>query len=684
MTTTRIDCVQVTGRDGLKGQTFSVRSKGCTIFAGPMGSGKSTRLEAIIAGIRGIADTASDTTRVYLGPAKPRAVVTVALNVGGVIKTIRRDAEKGPKTKEAKAADAEANVLCGAHVTRFDLRDFAEGTDAVRRTVLDGVCRAAGVSGAWDRETTTAWLDKALEDDETGALQRLFDAKPLDTGVGDWLPGAIEWAREQFTASNRDAKTAEGHATTALGGSDDAPGGTFEAAEARLAAADKALAVARAAVAAAEAAGKQVEQRKAEAVRRVQAVERATAERDAAEAEVKAAAGAAAADVEALMWRHIEAKTASAEKRTTAAAQRAALETTTTAAAEASRRLSGVEGERAAVLRLSEQCSDRGCVHCGGADPLDLAAELQRLDAELVDLVAAADDASTELTVATSRSRRADQAAKDAAAAEGEARQTMHDAEEAQRKRKTQTDAARARLDRAKAALVAAEADLAAASESTGAAEATSEADAAALQAAVEAAGLERAEAAAERDLHLRHQEREVARQKAVAERERLDAVHAGIKALGLALKELQGEVARAAYGPVVDAANGFLRACSIDIEVYINGEADFGAVLSPGWKPDSRPGPVVFWSLSGGERALVGAAFAVAFARLSGAAWCGLILDELNHIDAVHLPKLIAGLAWMVSEGELSDFFGAYNAIAPPVFDGAEVVWLGPSVEAA
>jgi hypothetical protein len=673
----KITNIQVTGRDGLKGQTFNHRVLGCVVFAGPMGTGKSTRLEAVLAGLRGLAEKPSDTSRPYVGPTRPRGIVSLLLEDGGRDRTIRRDLEKGATTKEAKTTDAEVSALCGAQVTRFDLRDFAEGTDSARRAVLDGVCRAAGVSGAWNRDTTLEWLGKALAEEETGALQRLLDARPLAGGVGDWLPGAMEWAREEFTTSNRDAKAAAGHATIALAADSDVPGGTLESAEARLAIADKGLAAARAAVHAAESAGKLAGQHEAAAERRAQAVKRATEERDDAAAAVKAAGLVEGPAVEALVERHAAAKAAAMQARAAVATTEAALQAATKAAAAAAGALSTAQGERAGLARMLEGAT--GCVHCGGADPYGLGADVARLDAEIEGLAVAAEDAGAALTLAQSRARRTEQAAREAAAAEGDARQAMHDAQETARNRKAQADAAKARLERAGAALAQAEADLVAA-DGAGAPAAFDAEAFAQLQAAVEAAELERAEAAADRDLHLRSQEREVAAQKAVAERERLDAVHAGIKALGLSLKELQGEVARAAYGPVVDAANAFLRECGIDIEVYINGEADFGAVLSPGWRPDSRPGHVVFWSLSGGERALVGAAFAVAFARLSGNAWRGLVLDELNHIDAVHLPRLIAGAGRMVESGQLFNFFGAFNAVSPPVFPGAEVVWLGVS----
>jgi hypothetical protein len=139
--------------------------------------------------------------------------------------------------------------------------------------------------------------------------------------------------------------------------------------------------------------------------------------------------------------------------------------------------------------------------------------------------------------------------------------------------------------------------------------------------------------------------------------RARWDAV----RAVGESLRDLQATIARSAYVPICAAANTLTARASLPLAVEIRSEADFGAV-----KPDGVYVP--FWALSDSERAVVGVALAVAFARLSGAKWRVAIVDRLEALDADRLPRVLAALAALVTDGWIDNFLGAYVGRLPAI----------------
>lgn len=663
-----------------KGQTRDITLTGCDIVAGPNGSGKSTIIQAILCGLAGAAGKADDRLRPYLGP-EPTGRISIGFGSG----MIARDLTWGDTSKEVAGVKgvggvrAKVRELFGVAPVAHDLADFAAGTDKARAEILRGICDAAGASKAWTPAKIGEVLREACglapkpaEIPDGHPLSRLFAAVPAkDRPVGTWLEDAIAWAREEFTASNRAAKDSAAAAKPPADG-DEIPAGdlaTHRAAEATAAAE---LADVDRTLAALESAARLARERGAEGERLARAVGEAEdcvrrAESALAEARAIPAPDAdsvqsqlAAAEADLGAARQTEAEAAEwqdeADRSLSAASE---------AAARAAARVAALEP----LVAGTDECR---CQSCGVHDPLGLGQSL-------TEAAVAAESARDALRAAEGEAKLAreerDRAAGLVRAAEGAIREIQAHASRAAREAESRSRT----IAGAEAATQRATADLARAEEPLSAWQARASdtlagptGDRESLVAQREAIRSRLSESRRAVEAHVRREERETARQDAITRREETAAAFEAVKALGAALKALQSRVAAEAYRPIEEAAGAFLQEAGLDLRVRFRSESDFGAENGRGYRP--------FWSLSDSERALVGVGISVAFARLSGQPWRGILLDRAEAIDATRLPGVLRALAAGAKRGDWQAVI-ALVATEPgqvPAVEGAAVHWLG------
>jgi hypothetical protein len=175
--------IRCDGADGLRGRKFHIDLTGVDVIVGANGDGKSTVLDALGAAFHGLAENPNDPLRTFVGPL-PRASVTV--EIAG--RSFRRDLSKGPRTGAAKQATGEIGAIAGPRFVRWDLGNFARGTDRERQHLFDAVLRA-GATRAVDDDAILSHLPDGK------ARTALLATLPLDAArPAEWLRSASEWA----------------------------------------------------------------------------------------------------------------------------------------------------------------------------------------------------------------------------------------------------------------------------------------------------------------------------------------------------------------------------------------------------------------------------------------------------------------------------------------------------------
>lgn len=674
----RLNKVSVTG-DGIKGWTGAVHLTGCDVYTGPNDAGKSTRLLAVMAGLRGLAQSPGDAVKVWLGPERPEAVVTLAFDGGTVERQVA--AVSG---KAAGRADADAERLAGAHVVRWDLADFATASDTVREELLRRCAVASGVDAAGAMARVEAKLAQedllaAARDAALAGLRKNVPAVGSDASA--WLDKAREWTRGEYTRANAAASAADQGAKDAeKAAAQAAPTGTLADARAEVLRIEGELqaVVADLARVSSGAAALHAHQRRGEDLARAYANAEERAERQRQRRPVAVPTVDAAAATEAITA-HEAAVAAVAAKEDAVRDATARREKAAAALTEAERACGAADGALKALLPLAEGASG-ACRHCGCEDPLGLQGKLAAVrEACRVagEARSAAEevhgDAQDDLGVAQGALRRAREAV-NAAASARQAAVSARDRAKADAERITRENATLAGdLAEAEKALAEAGAALAEWQALPVPQGLTGGLDSLNGRKAVHTADLTAAKAAVE--AHTRHQERQRAHQNAIARREETAATFAAVKALGLALKAVQADLAVAAFGPITERANALLTVAASSVRVAFRSVSDYGAETPRGY--------VHFAALSDSKRAIVGAAVAYALISLSGAPWRGLLLDGLEKVDEDNLPGLLHGLGEMVARGELDNVIGALQTTEPAAeVDGVVFHHLGASAQ--
>lgn len=650
---TTIDRLTVTGKTGIKGQTFDLQLTGADLIVGPNGSGKSARLLALVGLLCGLTTTTTDTARPVVG-TMPDATVTASVDS----KPLSRDLSVTSRAKAWGEAQGAVDQVLGSRVVAFDLRDFEGETTKGRTAIVTGVLRAAGVLG-WDVSRVRDRLGEHLA---VEGLPALSD----DTDTAEWVEDAIAAIADVYTVTNRaqrDAKSAADGLATRLEESD-RPASTLATTEGDLSDARRRqreledAETRRAATAQAHAAHAE------EGERLLGAVTRAKADQDqAGEAVAFSVANLSvlpkpdAAEGEALKAQLEQAGVTLAERTAERDAAVAALE-----AREgeiAARKKAQAEGEAVYASLTDLKAKADCCVHCDEKDPLDLQ---PRIDAALAQAEEAA-EALDDLQFDLGPLRDAANAAKAAMAATeqeqrrlsealGAARTSYGEALANRRQAEAKIEDGKAWLGRAQAAVAAAESDLAAWQ-----AKETSPAPPAAVEQAEAEALAERIEALeAQRTAHLKHAKLVEEHATAIAAREAAVERFAAVKATKKALLELREAMARDAFGAIEKAAQPLLKGQGL--RLIFKAADDFGAAVLEGWPYQADY--VAFTDLSGAQRALVGAALSVAFATLSGAPWRGVVLDNMECITPGRLERFVEGLVAAREAGHIDQFLGA------------------------
>lgn len=603
-----------------QGRSLDVRiDSPAVLFVGPNGSGKSTRLRALQVGLVGAAQSPADRSRPYLGP---EAIGAVTIHSGADVLT--RPIGLSPAAKPAKEATDRARTLFGAGVVAFDLADFAAASQADRSETLKGILAAAGPSRtsladlAARLRTLLDLPARPAEIPPSHALAELATARPMKASDGlpptalSWLDSATAWADAALTAANAEAKR-----TDRIPEPVQAPDGDPADMEAErdrlrgeladLAAAAKARASLAARLATAQ-----------EALDRARRAE-------------PPQAGPTAAEIEAAAAAQSDAEMRVQEARNW-------LE----AAQDGSRAAERAHTAAVAALRVALGHRSQVCRHCGAADPLGEAPDLDALRATAARASADLDAEQGSLDAAEEETREAQAAYRDAAT---EVR----------------------RLDTAARAAQASAPDLAGPTAQVAELrrqldEAPEPVDAAPLhnRIAVLDDAIRRAARAAQVN---------EARESAIVARDTAVARRAGIVALRGALATVRGELAAEVLGPLRVAADALLVAAGETMRTWFADDgSSFGATLDP--SPDAERVP--YWCLSDSERSLVGASIAVGIATLSRAPYRAVILDGMERMDAERLPRVLSALASGAARGEYQ-FIGA--AVSAPDVDGLQVV---------
>ena len=708
------------GGEGLKGRPFDVDLTGADLLAGPNKTGKTTVLLAVPIGLRGLAAAPPDLKagpdgREYLGAPKFDTDVELIFDDG---ERVVRDLSK-PKGGEAMRSNAEADRIVGPHLVRYDLVDFASTTDSARAKLLEQACAAGASTGGWTTLAVVNRIRVALglpepqaetppigAPDPVRATQPLFSSKqmtapaPVPEGAhvfhkllvvvppssmpspSGWLSKALEVTGKVFTDANAEQKSSVSDAASkAADVTCAAPiSGSLAAARAKVDDLEKK----RRALGEGAAVRGQAQARRADALateqRLVSAVARADAVRATMEAKVEGLRtgkvpdlGALRANAEAAKAARDEAIDAETRGREDAARLQVG------PLAQAAQRLAEAEARLTTMRALADETLV--CAHCGAANPVDFAVEVGRLENERDGAQDALDDATTDYALANAAVRTATATVREKHAAWDRACDTaareervVADLTRDLRVSVESLTGAQAALDEANAAFVAhrarqAEAD-ATVNHDAGDEEAT-EAERVGLDTEIR-------QAKAEVENHVRHAERNRALQEAVAKREAALTRFEQVKALKAALLAVQEDLAKQAYAPIEKAANALLERAGIDERVVVHDASDFGAEVTD---PGGRRVYVPFPALCGSEKALIGATFAYAFARLSGSPWPAVLIDGLDAVDTDRRPGLLDALAGAAAEGLIANFIGtmwAVNRDDVPDIDGLNVMWTG------
>lgn len=622
MTRPALRKITVSGSDGLKGQRFQESLHGIDVFAGSNGAGKSTRLLAVLAALRGLAETPNDAVRDYLGPTRPLAVVD--LDFDGAPR-LTRQLQDSPRTSASKQADGLAAGLVGPHLVRWDLADLSAATDADRTKVLQRVCDLA----AGEQKVP----------DELRNHPELAGIRESDPGA--WIKAANKRLSDRLTETNAAAKAAQPAAPESA-----ELFGTAAEAEAEHRAAVLALSEIRGSIRAREA-----------AVRERAALEVPVPEGPGPVVSVADARSALVGAEAAVMTRAAALKQAREPEGDRGVPGDVRKLTDERDAAREAR--TSAERELDAARRPKGKCRSCGCEDpLGTGTPIDVLERRVRAKSLL-------------LAEATSRLLAAERAAE---WARYEAARAAIPAD-----RSAEIPGLRAALARAEAAQ--ARDRLAALPELPP--------DRSAELAAAEARV---AEAATRRDAHLTAAAAERAFQAALTRRDQAVASLETVKRLQKTLAALEKQLLAAGFPAIARAANAVLELADIGLRVefrYVSSPTkkeeqvlDFGALRS------SDGAYVSWWSLSDGERAVVGAALGVAFAQLGQARWRAVFLDGFEAVDADRRAGLLRALVELRHQGEVDNVLvGLWADSVPEVPEGVVVHWLGPvaaRVEAA
>ncbi|HLD90205.1 MAG TPA: hypothetical protein VI911_04195 [Patescibacteria group bacterium] len=427
---------------GLKRQVFRSVFAGVDLFIGPNGAGKTTQGPLVLVTAQeGLAEKPTDTRRPYLGSTLPRdtgLTVTVRLPSREERSWTR---DLGATRGNAKAEpDGQARTYLGHLPTAWDLSDFSSGTAGDRAKILDAAARAGGAIEAWDAKTAQAKVrahilpalvdgeqasarepaEVALTEATLETLDECIAALPTAATGADWLAAAKVWAEKAQADRNSAQKDKSAFAKEQgqkvppkVDGDDAADRAEQDALLTERAASgqiEQARETAHAAIARHEAEGARLSKaldaalaegkRLAEPLppldpdtRRAeleQAIADAVADTDAPipayDGQDPAALQVALAALRAQVPAADEAAEAAATSRNTAraavvAAERARDEYRDNHVAPARQNLGTARATLSALTSLSG--ADDVCVHCGHADPRDVAGRLATARADL-------------------------------------------------------------------------------------------------------------------------------------------------------------------------------------------------------------------------------------------------------------------------------------------------------------
>jgi energy-coupling factor transporter ATP-binding protein EcfA2 len=642
--------------DGLKGLRFHTPLTGCDIVMGTNGSGKTTVLLALLGLLDGVASVATDTSKPWLGE-RPKAVVTATTDAGHILS---RDLSLTSAAGSSKESQAAIEAALGKRLVRFDLADFERGADSAREAVLSSLLQAAGLA-AWDAERMETFLEKALplDYDQEGSYLHSLDSPPEGGDTAAWLSTAITKAASLFTEINRLARerTASAKQQAERMAAQEVPGGTLEQWEAeqeKLRAQLRSLEDEQTRGAATR---KLHEEHLARGTRLLAACAAAMEECERANyalrtsiAELDAAKAVPEIDTRPSMdgtgyamaaLGLLENERVAAERQRVAAGEiRDAKHETFLALAAVTATLSAQQGEQ--------------CVDCGSSDPLGHAKKM--VDAKAKSKAAdeaywAADavlrEAEGALNAVLKRKAEAEAAYDRCVLEEKRVVNAKSARALAIRDADAKVDQARTWLQRAEAAQVASDAALEAHNAETIPPRPADDAETSKLIAVLKA---EWSLVETKHGEHVRFQRQQQLHAEAVMARESAETRLAEMKRLRAALDSLREAMTRDGFKHIEDAAAEIL--APMGLVLRFKSASDFGAQVLEPWP---RPCEYAhFAALSGAQRAIVGAAVAVAFATLSGVQWKGLVLDSLESITESHRNTLLAHIANLCMFGDV------------------------------
>lgn len=509
----RLETISVYGQDGLKGWTGKLDLFPVTLIWGPNGAGKTSRLLAVLAGLRGVAETPADPVREYLGTEAPRATVDLMFDGHRFSRSLAESA----RTAAGKRTDGAAEAICGPHLVRWDLADFAAGNDQARQRLLDRVCDL-GASG-WTVERIRADLGEGL------VAAKLLVEVPLTGRLEVWAALAQAWAREEYTRVNAEQRRLTAEADALATGDGEVSADSLPKLDAELAPLREQQARAKAST--------------ADLDRAMAAHRRYRSQVDAERATV------------ARLERELAELPPSVELPDLASLQAVvagARESDAQASARVRELQTQIREARAARLATGRLANDDArCRHCDAADPLGIRVEMERYDETIRGLEGQLDDAESDAEIERTMRSGVEEALVDANRA--------HRFAEVARTNGELLTAARVRLAELEAHPVEAPA-----TSPSGTAD------------------LERQIAALQtrRDRVIRGQERERQFQLAVGKRDAAVERFAQVKALGAKLKELREQMAEAAFRPLQIEASA-ITSPVLGGEVVFRSAAEFG-----------------------------------------------------------------------------------------------------------
>lgn len=671
---TKLGRIVVSGAEGVKDQRFDENLAGVDVWTGPNGAGKSTRLISVLAALRGLAETPTDNVRDYLGPGLPAA--TVDLHFEGAPR-LSRDLSAKRSSSGGKRADGQAELLVGPHMVRWDLADLSSAADSERTKVLQRVCDAAAGGASVDQILAQLPQDNP----EIDRLRALKEKEP-----SEWLKAALKLTRERFTETNAAQKAAQPPPPAA---DEEPPFGTLAEASAAVRTARTRLqdAVTAVKVRAGRVAEHDKLRAQLEDLGEVEPPEGTLSEaqdalktvrEELAAVERAVAVRKALVDEQAKLRRQLDETPAVARVDLAPIEERVRVATADLHGAQDLYRQIRSQIE-ALKPRIVDQVHT--CRHCNGADPLGVQGDQPGLREQLATLEADLADVEREGRAASALV----QAAQKKLTAAKETNLAAADQERA-RARLDELAAGlppdrSAELPRLAQAVLAGE--LWVKRHEQAAARRRDEDRLASLAAdlpadrAVEIPALEEELRAAEERhaAHIRLADREKAFQAALDKRNAAVATFEAVKAMGAALADIEKKLMAASFPLIADKANAVLGMADVPLHVVFRSGADFGAERADA-------GYVPWWSLSDGERAVVGAALSVAFAQLGGARWRAVFLDGLEAVDPARRDGLLHALVELVRRGELDNVLAGLWADSPPVLPaGVTVHWLGGTV---